>query len=82
MVGRQDKISLPVNAADSVKIDKFVELDTGHLSVLDSPEQLPNWYWRNNICYTVGMSKKDDKKLIVDMVSEADSLFGSWCTRL
>ena len=38
IVGRRDKISLPVNAADGVKIDKFVELDTGHLSVLDSPE--------------------------------------------
>ena len=38
IVGRRDKISLPVNAADGVKIDKFMELDTGHLSVLDSPE--------------------------------------------
>lgn len=38
IVGRRDKISLPVNAADGVKIDKFVALDTGHLSVLDSPE--------------------------------------------
>ena len=38
IVGRRDKISLPVNVADGVKIDKFVELDTGHLSVLDSPE--------------------------------------------
>lgn len=38
IVGRRDKISLPVNAADGVKIDKFVEIDTGHLSVLDSPE--------------------------------------------
>ena len=38
IVGRRDKISLPVNAADGAKIDKFVELDTGHLSVLDSPE--------------------------------------------
>jgi len=38
IVGRRDKISLPVDAADGVKIDKFAELDTGHLSVLDSPE--------------------------------------------
>ena len=38
IVGRRDKISLPVNAADDAKIDKFVEIDTGHLSVLDSPE--------------------------------------------
>ena len=37
IVGRFDKITRPTGAG-GVRIDKFVELNTGHLSVLDSPE--------------------------------------------
>ena len=37
IVGRFDKITCPTGAS-GVRIDKFVELNTGHLSVLDSPE--------------------------------------------
>ena len=37
IVGRFDKIPRPVRPS-GLRIDKFVELETGHLSVLDSPE--------------------------------------------
>lgn len=37
IVGRFDKITRPVRPS-GLRIDKFVELETGHLSVLDSPE--------------------------------------------
>ena len=35
--GKFDKITCPIYPS-GVKIDRFAELDTGHLSVLDSPE--------------------------------------------
>jgi len=37
IVGKFDKITCPIYPS-GVKIDRFAELDTGHLSVLDSPE--------------------------------------------
>ena len=36
-MGKFDKITCPI-CPSGVKIDRFAELDTGHLSVLDSPE--------------------------------------------